>query len=272
MDPQKNGPTVSCHVVAVPFPGPGHINPMMCLCELLVLRRKHDLLVTFVVTEEWFSFIGSDPKSENVRFAKIPNVIPSEIGRGVDQPAFYEAVLRNMRAPLEDLLDRLDTPANDIVADTYLLLSADVGIRRNVPVASLWTSSAMVYSVFHHFDLLIQNQHFPINLKDSPHPPPLSLSPLPLPVSLFSPFNHCRRRPQPQTETGDAGIATPGRNRHAACDGERETRSRRESRSCRRRKSSRSLRPSIAGSARNRDGLGILRSNCNKPPPSPPLS
>ena len=165
MDPQKNGPSVSCHVVAMPFPGRGHISPMMSPCELLALRRKRNLRVTFVVTEEWFGFIGSDPKPEIVRFAKISNVIPSEIDRVVDQPAFYEAVLRNMRVPLEDLLGQLDMPANAIVADTYLLWSADVGIRRNVPVASLWTSSAMVYLVFHHFDLLIQNQHFPINLK-----------------------------------------------------------------------------------------------------------
>ncbi|GMN32526.1 hypothetical protein TIFTF001_003717 [Ficus carica] len=37
-------------------------------------------------------------------------------------------------------------------------------------------------------------------------------------------------------------------------------------------KSSRSLRPSIARFTRNHDGLGILRSNCNKPPSSPLLS
>ncbi|GMN69408.1 hypothetical protein TIFTF001_038492 [Ficus carica] len=39
-----------------------------------------------------------------------------------------------------------------------------------------------------------------------------------------------------------------------------------------RERSSRSLRPSIARSIGNRDGLGILRLNYNKLPPSPSLS
>ncbi|GMN69518.1 hypothetical protein TIFTF001_038567 [Ficus carica] len=96
---------------------------------------------------------------------------------------------------------------------------------------------------------------------------PLSLSLLPLPVSLFSPFNHCRRRPQPRTETGDAIIATPGRNHCVAYDGEREKPDRGEEATLIvGEKNSRSLRPSIARSVGNCDGLGILRSNCNKPP------
>ena len=155
----------SCHVVALPFPGRGHINPMMCLCQFLASRRSKDIIVTFVVTEEWFSFIGSEPKPDNIRFAQIPNVIPSEIGRGADQPAFYETVLRNMRAPVEKLLDdQLQTPATVIIADTYLVWSTDIGNQRNIPVASLWTPSATVYSVFHHFDLLGHNRHFPVDL------------------------------------------------------------------------------------------------------------
>jgi UDP:flavonoid glycosyltransferase YjiC (YdhE family) len=41
--------TAVCHVVAMPFPGRGHINPMMNFCKLLA-SRKHDILITFVVT------------------------------------------------------------------------------------------------------------------------------------------------------------------------------------------------------------------------------
>lgn len=120
MDHRKIRPMASCHVVAVPFPGRGHINPMMCPCHFLASRRSEDVLVPFVVTEEWFGFIGSEPKPDNIRFACIPNVIPSEIGRGADQPGFYEVVLRNMRAPVEKLLDdQLLTPATAIIADTW---------------------------------------------------------------------------------------------------------------------------------------------------------
>ncbi|PRQ34643.1 putative indole-3-acetate beta-glucosyltransferase [Rosa chinensis] len=158
--------TPSCHVVALPFPGRGHINPMMCLCHSIAAISP-DTTVSFILTEEWLGFIGSDPKPDNVRFITIPQVIPSEIGRGKDSPSFYETVLKKIRAPVEDLLDRLVPPVTALIADTYLVWSVEIGNVRNIPVASLWTMSASVYSVFQYFDLLVQNQHFPVNLAES---------------------------------------------------------------------------------------------------------
>jgi hypothetical protein len=163
MDPAKTYPSNVCHVVGMPFPGRGHINPMMSLCKLLALKRPRQILVTFVVTEEWLGFIGSDPKPANVRFATIPNVIPSELGRAKDFPGFVEAVYTKMEAPFEELLDRLEPPVTAIVADTYLVWATGVGNRRNIPVASLWPMSATVFSVLHHFELLVQNGHSPID-------------------------------------------------------------------------------------------------------------
>ncbi|KAJ0084453.1 hypothetical protein Patl1_31012 [Pistacia atlantica] len=91
MDPSINlKPTAVRHVVAMPLPGRGHINPMMNLCKLIA-SKTNDILVTFVVTEEWLGFIGSDAKPDNLGFASIPNVIPSELVRGVEFPRFYEA-------------------------------------------------------------------------------------------------------------------------------------------------------------------------------------
>ncbi|XP_020228882.1 UDP-glycosyltransferase 87A1-like [Cajanus cajan] len=56
-----------CHVVAMPFPGRGHINPMMNLCKILACKRPNEILITFVVTEEWLGFIGADPKPDAIR-------------------------------------------------------------------------------------------------------------------------------------------------------------------------------------------------------------
>ncbi|KAE8039344.1 hypothetical protein FH972_011765 [Carpinus fangiana] len=166
MDPAKTYPSNFCHVVAMPSPGRGHINPMMSLCKLLALKRPQQILVTFVVTEEWLGFIGSDPKPANVRFATIPNVIPSELGRAKDFQGFVEAVYTKMEAPFEELLDRLEPPVTAIVADTYLIWAIGVGNRRNIPVASLWPMSATVFSVLHHFELLVQNGHSPIDVSE----------------------------------------------------------------------------------------------------------
>ncbi|KAL6979041.1 7-deoxyloganetin glucosyltransferase [Sarracenia purpurea var. burkii] len=124
------------HVVAMPYPGRGHINPMMNLCNLLA-SRDHSVLVTFVVTEEWFGFLSSDDKPENIRFATIPNVIPSEIGRATDFPGFIEAVMTKLEEPFERLLDRLHPPTPTVIIyDTSLMWVIEVGNRRNIPVAS----------------------------------------------------------------------------------------------------------------------------------------
>ncbi|VVA16501.1 PREDICTED: UDP-glycosyltransferase [Prunus dulcis] len=66
----------------------------------------------------------------------------------------------------QHLLDRLEPPVTALIADTYLVWSVEIGNVRNIPVASLWTMSASVYSVFHFFDLLVQHSHFPVNLEE----------------------------------------------------------------------------------------------------------
>ncbi|XP_068658158.1 UDP-glycosyltransferase 87A1-like [Aristolochia californica] len=162
MDPVdvKKG-NAGCHVIAVPYPGRGHVNPMMNLCELLASR---ELAITFVVTEEWLQYIASGGlKSANIRLASIPNVIPSEQNRGADFAGFVEAVSNKMEAPFVRLLDELPGPISCIIADTFIPWVVEVGIRRNIPVASLWTMAPSVFSVLRHFDLFISNRHFPLD-------------------------------------------------------------------------------------------------------------
>ncbi|KAK4857098.1 hypothetical protein QYF36_024470 [Acer negundo] len=168
MDPARTEPTNVCHVVALPYPGRGHINPMMNLCKLLASRQP-EILITFVVTEEWLGFIRSEPKPDNIRFGTIPNVIPSELGPAKDFSGFVEAVSTKTEAPFEELLDRFEYQVTAIVADTYLVWVPGFGNRRNIPVALLWTMSASVFSIFHHFHLLEKNGHFPVELSELGH-------------------------------------------------------------------------------------------------------
>ncbi|GFZ20128.1 UDP-Glycosyltransferase superfamily protein [Actinidia rufa] len=121
----------------MPYPGRGHINPMMNLCKSLVSKSNRvNIIVTFVVTEEWLGFIGSETKQASIRFGPIPNVLPSELIRAGDMLRFVEATMTKMEEPFERLLDRLDPPVSIIIADTFLPWAVDVGNRRNIPVAS----------------------------------------------------------------------------------------------------------------------------------------
>ncbi|XP_010510403.1 PREDICTED: UDP-glycosyltransferase 87A2-like [Camelina sativa] len=159
MDPTESSPNQFRHVVAMPYPGRGHINPMMNLCKRLV-RRYPDLHVTFVVTEEWLGFIGSDQKPDRIHFATLPNLIPSELVRANDFISFIDAVYTILEEPFEKLLDRLNSPPpSAIIADTYCIWAVRVGKKRNIPVVSLWTMSATILSFFLHADLLVSHGH-----------------------------------------------------------------------------------------------------------------
>ncbi|KAL6567093.1 hypothetical protein OROMI_015497 [Orobanche minor] len=158
-------PVPSSHVVAVPYPGRGHVNPMMNLCKLLT-NTQPNLLITFVITEEWLGFIGSEDKPTSIRFATIPNVLPSEMVRAADMLSFVGATQTKMAEPFERLIDRLGEPVSFIIADTFLNWAVEVGNRRNIPVASLWPMPASVFSVFYHFDLLVRNGHHPFELSE----------------------------------------------------------------------------------------------------------
>ncbi|KAK4492197.1 hypothetical protein RD792_002996 [Penstemon davidsonii] len=175
-------PTAPCHVVAMPYPGRGHINPMLDLCTALA-ENIGEILVTFVVTEEWLGLIGSVSKPPNISFATIPNVVPSEKVRGDDNRGFAMAVMSKMEEPFDRLLGDLELKPAVIIAGAFLHWAANVANRRNIPLAYMWTMSASVYTIFYHFDLLVQNGHFPVNLSvvitsnvDVPDfvPPPLN--------------------------------------------------------------------------------------------------
>ncbi|OIV89028.1 hypothetical protein TanjilG_24098 [Lupinus angustifolius] len=159
---------MACHVVAVPYPGRGHINPMMNLCKSLLSSTSlhgHEILITFLVTQEWQTLIGTNHHMpHNIRICTIPNVLPSELTRGSDFAGFYEAVMTKMEAPFEAFLDQIETPVTVIIADTELLWVVPVANHRHIPVALLWTSSASVFSMFLHHDLFRRNGHLGTDL------------------------------------------------------------------------------------------------------------
>ncbi|CAN4101086.1 unnamed protein product [Withania somnifera] len=156
------------HMVAMPYPGRGHINPMMNFCKNIVTKYPN-IFITFIVTEEWHSFISIDKLPENIKFATISNVIPSEIGRANDFVGFFRATLTKLENPVEKLLDGLLIKPRVIVYDTYLSWVLGLGNRKNIPVASFFTMSATVFSVFHHMDLLVQNGHLKAYLSGIMH-------------------------------------------------------------------------------------------------------
>ncbi|KAI7741908.1 hypothetical protein M8C21_008890 [Ambrosia artemisiifolia] len=147
-------------VVVVPYPGRGHINPMLNLCHLLssrLNRHNRTTIFTVVVTEEWLGFLNPDSKQDNIRFVTIPNVLPSELNRGSDMIGFLTAAQTKMERPFVELLDRIEFPVKLIIADVTMRWPFDVANRRNIPIAAYWPMSASMFSVVYHVDLLESN-------------------------------------------------------------------------------------------------------------------
>ncbi|KAL5707437.1 7-deoxyloganetin glucosyltransferase [Ranunculus cassubicifolius] len=156
------------HLVAIPYPGRGHINPTMNFCKLLVSKYPN-LAITVIVTEEWLSILKPTPLPQAITYQSIPNVIPSAVNHSSNFAEFVNAVFTKMEVPVDELLDELKEevpPVLAIIADTYLPWAVSIGHRRNTPVVSLWTQSPSVFSMFYHFDLVIKNGQFPANLSE----------------------------------------------------------------------------------------------------------
>ncbi|AES69559.1 putative hexosyltransferase [Medicago truncatula] len=151
-DPQSPKATIMSHVLVVPYPSRGHINPMMNLSKLLVSNNPN-ILVTFVVTQEWLTLIDSEPKPDNIRVESIPNVVGDKFMDVV------EAVMTEMEAPFERLIDRLvRPPVTFIICDCFLFWAIRVGNRRNIPVAAFWTTSTSeLWVQFFHIFLQRKN-------------------------------------------------------------------------------------------------------------------
>ncbi|KAH7565774.1 hypothetical protein JRO89_XS08G0014600 [Xanthoceras sorbifolium] len=121
--------TKVCHVVAMPYPARGRINPLLILSKLLT-SKKDDILITFVLTEEWHRTIASEVFPPNIRFATISNnVIPSAQLQAADVVTFFRAV-KLMAAPFEQILDRLDPPVTTFIADILLPFVIEAGYNR----------------------------------------------------------------------------------------------------------------------------------------------
>nr|GMD64341.1 UDP-glycosyltransferase 87A1-like [Ipomoea batatas] len=161
-------PDFSLHIVAIPFPGRGHVNPLLNLCKIIAMARP-EFLITFVVTEEWLGFLSSDDdaKPANLRFGAIHNVIPSELIRAKVYTDFLKAVYTEMEAPVDRLLDSLAPPGTSVIIyDLLLSWVVGIGNRRNIPVASFWPQSPTMFSIAYHYQLLLVNGHVDADLAE----------------------------------------------------------------------------------------------------------
>ena len=139
------------HVVVVPYPCSGNINPALQVAKLL---HRHGVYVTFVNTEHNHRRVqategaGAVRGREGFRFEAIPDGL-SDADRGKQDYGRGLAVSTSTRcaAPLRDLIAQLNAtpgvPPVTCVLPT-MLMSFALGVARElgIPTMAFWTASA----------------------------------------------------------------------------------------------------------------------------------
>lgn len=143
------------HAVVVPWPGQGHINPLMHLSRKLA--TDHGFAITFVNNEFTHDRVmrsilrqqeemqEAEPAKLDIKFVSIPDGVSHEHTRTSNVPELSRGVLRSSAA-FEQLLERLQPPVTCIISDTFVLHTQDAANKFGIPRVSFWTQSAASYA------------------------------------------------------------------------------------------------------------------------------
>ncbi|KAE8665724.1 7-deoxyloganetin glucosyltransferase [Hibiscus syriacus] len=152
------------HVVCIPFPAQGHVNPMMQLAKLIHSRGFH---ITFVNTEFNHRRLVRSKGAEamkglpDFRFESIPDGLPqSERDATQDVPSLCDSTRKNCLAPFLELLAKLNSsdvpPVGCIIADGIMGFAIEAGRLLGIPEFHFWTASACGFMGYLQYSELLQ--------------------------------------------------------------------------------------------------------------------
>jgi len=175
MESASNGNGLSSsplHVVAIPLPLQGHFTPMFHFAKKLAAKG---VIVTFVITEACSANLikacnGESPFSHarslglDIRSVQVSDGLPLEFDRSLNATELTDSFNTKMIPQLEELITHLKTkgpPVSCIIVDTFSGSVNRVAKKFGISHASFWTETAIVFSIYYHWDLLVKNGHFP---------------------------------------------------------------------------------------------------------------
>ena len=160
------------HVVCVPLPAQGHINPMLKLAKLLHLSGFY---ITFVHTQFNFDRLVKSRGQDSLkglpdfRFETISDGLPEENQRGIlDLPELCTTMPVDGLSSFRDLIARLVSSADDvppvtcIVSDGVMGFTLKVAQEFNIPEFMLFTPSGCGMLGYLNFEELVKRGYFPL--------------------------------------------------------------------------------------------------------------
>ncbi|CAN6887126.1 unnamed protein product [Brassica oleracea] len=152
------------HVVCVPFPGQGHINPLLIVAKLLHAKGFHVTFVNNVYNHN--RLLRSRGPNEldglpSFRFESIPDgLLETDGDKMQDLPSLCEATMKNCLAPFKELLHRINArddvpPVSCILADGMMSFTLDAAEELGVPCVIFWTTSACGFLAYLFYHLCV---------------------------------------------------------------------------------------------------------------------
>ncbi|CAA0833331.1 UDP-glycosyltransferase 74E2 [Striga hermonthica] len=139
----------NAHILAIPFPLQGHINPILQFCNRL---SSKGVRVTFVTTVSVSKTLQTKPRDRHIE--TVPESTAVEASEGLD---VYEIYIRNFRAAISSGLPRIidkygnsGFPVKAVVYDSVIPWVLDIAHEKGVKGAVLFTQSCTVCAVSHH--------------------------------------------------------------------------------------------------------------------------
>lgn len=163
------------HVVLVPYPAQGHVNPLMQLAELLHSRGFH---ITFVYTQSHKNRLVRSKGSESLhgltdfRFETIPDGLPDK-----DQPearwstaVVCDSIRKHSPGPFKEMLVRLnsslDVPrVTCVVSDLVMSFAMKPAQELGIVEVQFWTASACGFMGYYQFAELVRRGIVPFKGK-----------------------------------------------------------------------------------------------------------
>ncbi|XP_054795550.1 7-deoxyloganetin glucosyltransferase-like [Prosopis cineraria] len=170
------------HVVCVPLPLQGHINPMLSLAKLLHLHGCH---VTFVLTHFNFNLLLNSRGPDTVKgvpgfqFEAISDGLPPENKRSIlDLPALCRSMPVQGLRSFRELIDKLQhqqcgspdvPPVSSIVCDGVVGFAMKAAEEFGIPEFVLFTPSGCGMLGYLNFDELHKRGFFPLKDEKNLH-------------------------------------------------------------------------------------------------------
>ncbi|KAL8526096.1 hypothetical protein ACS0TY_015353 [Phlomoides rotata] len=163
------------HAIMISKPQQGHINPFV---KLALKLASKGITVTFVHleyihhrlskahhTSEVDFFSEARESGLDIRYTTISDGFPVEFDRDGHFEEYWETMLRDFEGRVGEFVGKMigsdPDAAHFLVTDTNYYWPVPIAEKYKLVNVSFWTEPALVYSLYYHWDLLIQNGHSP---------------------------------------------------------------------------------------------------------------